>query len=70
MFAYSHFYGGSRDDAPAYIAALFSEDRGRLGRMRWSGSQCVEKRNEREPFCVFSQESSVYFIWRGNPEQI
>ena len=29
MFTYSHFYGGSRDDAPAYIAALFSEDRGK-----------------------------------------
>ncbi len=42
MFAYSHFYGGAADDAPAFIAARFSADRGQS----WDREDTILVQNE------------------------
>lgn len=42
MFAYSHFYGGASDDAPALLAARFSTDRGQT----WDREDTILLKNE------------------------
>jgi len=42
FLAYSHFYGGSRDESPAYIAGRFSEDKGKT----WSKEDVTVIENE------------------------
>lgn len=42
FLAYTHFYGGPRDDAPAYIAGKFSEDKGKT----WSKENVTIIENE------------------------
>lgn len=42
FFAYSHFYGGAADDAPAHVAARFSSDRGQT----WDPEDTILVQNE------------------------